>query len=123
MNSKKCLDQLSFPFQRRFTVAHPRQRDFEIAHQVFEHPSTRRSVGIVEAACVGQGVEQEVRFYLSLQNLQSGLRHLALERGAVDVGVLHRFDTRHFTAIELADRSDQPGQLTHIGSTNTAVVG
>ena len=58
---------------------------------------------VVEAAHVGQRVEQEVRLDLRLQDLQPRFGHLALERGAIDFRPLHRLDARHFAPIELAD--------------------
>ena len=69
-------------------------------HQVVQHRCARGWIGAVEAARVGERVEQEMRLDLCLQHLQPGLRHLPFERLAVHERLLRRRYARDLTLVE-----------------------
>ncbi|TMG82199.1 MAG: hypothetical protein E6H78_15165, partial [Betaproteobacteria bacterium] len=44
LNAQEGFDQSCVASERRFAVPHPRQGNFEIAHEVFEHLSAGRMI-------------------------------------------------------------------------------
>ena len=90
LHVEERFDQGRLAFQGRRFVAHARQRHLQVTHQVVEHLPTERRVRLVQATHVGQGVEEEMRLDLRLQDLQPRRGHLAVERQPVHLGVVHR---------------------------------
>jgi hypothetical protein len=101
------LDQGRLASERHPFAAHRRQRDLEVAHHPFEHRITGDGIHLVQAAHVGQRVEEEVRLDLRFERFQARLQRLLLQPRAVGLGSAHGVEAQDLASVELADRDDE----------------
>ena len=78
-------DELDFVGETGVVVAHPRQCSAQIACKLREHGAPCAGIALAEAAHVGQGIEEEMRLDLRLQEAQPRLELLLFERRALQL--------------------------------------
>src|SRR5439155_1202334 len=80
LHAQESANELDLVGERSVVVAHPRQRRAQVPGELREHGAPRAGVALAEAPYIGEGIEQEMRLDLRLQEAQPRLELLLLER-------------------------------------------